>query len=264
MRYVYLKPENSYPLRNYTEMDVWDAHSLGETIQGYLESFDPVKEIFIVRLGQDVFAKMKLEEFSIQPISETSVNGIPVDILCRIGQTIRVKVIKAEPNEVWVSRKENMKYYLEKIKQSQGKITSGNVYSRAPFGVYIDIGEGLRAFIHKFQMSCVKYDDVRNWVHLGARLQGRIEIVNERNCICLSRKKSYKKVPDFAIGDELVVKYYKNLPGDYEAVVEINPAIRGIVRFPFKVKSFSEGRCIKAKVVYIDEKKDRYILQYIL
>ncbi|TVR01394.1 MAG: S1 RNA-binding domain-containing protein, partial [Deltaproteobacteria bacterium] len=150
-------------------------------------------------------------------------SGIPLrSAFSALGKTFEFEVLRLDPSEgrPVLSRKrlaehqaaEQRTAMLESL--TEGEVKTGTVTRIAPFGAFVDIGEGVEGLLHVSEMALHRVEDPARFVQQGQRVKVKIiRVEQERGRIGLSMR-------DFA----------EQAQRDRLEGIEVGTDVRGTVR----------------------------------
>lgn len=153
----------------------------GDILKGTVTAFVPYGAF--VKF-QHVQGLLRLSQIAHQRIDK-------VEDVLEIGQEIEVKIIKKEGNKIDLSRKVLLKtpfeLFVEKTKINDK--VSGIVTQKLPFGLILELGDGVNGLLHKNEFSWNPNDNFANFVKIGESVDVSIVAIDpKKEKVSLSRK----------------------------------------------------------------------------
>ena len=226
---VKLMPEHDYSFNLLTREEITE----GSAITGFVEKILPDKKIVRVRLGIGLVADMPFSETTIYPLrySTKRESAIPSNIWCLLKKRIRVKVIKITPDEIFVSRKQNMQDAFEKLQNiTSTKMYITEVIPKTAFG---DIGDGIVGKILINNVCRCHIQSVRDYLHRGQSIDVVIMSTDAEQRFNVSYKDACKPYnpDDYKVGMTIVGKIgnWIKVTKVSEYYVNISPQVSGIL-----------------------------------
>ena len=147
--------------------------------------------------------------------------GHPSEIL-QPGQTVRVKILKIEPDKKGRQKISLSMKALEPdpwdagVPFQEGEVISGKVSRLADFGAFVEVAPGLEGLVHRSEISYEKVTHPSRVLNVGDTVQVRVLKIDEPN-----RKVS------LSIKDAVV--FGQNGEGEEEVRLEVGQVLKGIV-----------------------------------
>lgn len=245
-----IKPEIYYDYQNLTIEEVKNAHKSRQTITGFVESVSESGDELIVRLGNDLQARLPFSEVSIYPLrySKKFESAIPTNVHCLLNRKIRAKVLKITKDGIFLSRKKNMEQALKKIQmQSRIQMYITEVITKTAFG---DVGEGIVGKLYINDVCRSHIHSVRECIKRGQTIEVIALGFDNENRLGVSYRQAHApyKLEDYPVGTHLIAKV-----GDYLQVakiskyyVSVTPQVSGllIIRDRKHLEYGSEINCV--------------------
>jgi len=147
--------------------------------------------------------------------------GHPSEIL-QPGQTVRVKILKMEPDKkgrqkISLSMKALEPDPWEKgIPFQEGDVISGNVSRLADFGAFVEIIPGLDGLVHRTEISYEKVSHPSRVLNVGDPVQARVLKIDEPN----------RKI---SLSIKAAMVFGQNGEGEEDVRLEVGQVLKGIV-----------------------------------
>ncbi|MGB9793583.1 MAG: 30S ribosomal protein S1 [Caldisericum sp.] len=111
----------------------------------------------------------------------------------KVGEKIRVKVLSVnlDNEKVSLSLRQTKPHPWEVVEDKYpiGSIVEGTVLRIHPFGVVLELDEGITGLIHISQLDTKRVDKIENFVKIGDKLQAKVMSIDKENRkMKLSRK----------------------------------------------------------------------------
>lgn len=167
--------------------DLKEAAEAGATISGIVRK--SIKGGLLVEVGAGVegFLPASLVDLKrVDNLLKYVGQELELDIL-EVHEKPRRKVVFSRKSVLQRNRREKREDFLGKI--NVGDALVGTVKSIAPFGVFVDLGEGLQGLVHTSNLSWFQVDDPKEVVQVGQEVQAKvIHLRKEEGKISLSIK----------------------------------------------------------------------------
>ncbi len=163
------------------------------------------------------------------PASQLALNYVE-DVNDFVGETLDVVVITADPerDKLVLSAKEVAKERAAKDQEKKlnalqkGFITEGEIERIEPYGVFVNIGDGLTGLVHISQICNKFLKSPNEVVKMGQRVKVKVLEVNEGK-IRLSMKEAEDIAPEVEQAEDAAVEYH-----DGEATTSLAGLLAGI------------------------------------
>lgn len=154
-----------------------------------------------------------------------------------IGSSLQVKVISVDKEEEKLIVSEKAAVALkkeEKLKKyKKGEVIEGRVTNVTDFGVFVEFGERIEGLVHISEIAWQRISDLRDLFKKGEIIKAQIiSIEGDKVSLSIKRlqKDPWEKVAlKYEVGEVVPGKVMKL--ENYNAFVEIEPGIEGIVPF---------------------------------
>ena len=255
-----LKPEIEYILDDKNSMEkIKKALDNNETVTGRVKSLDINGKRLIVSLGGKMNGILPFNEVTIEELKYIK-NIVPIQVEELIKQrTIRCKIIAIDGKFIILSRKRNLMEVFDFLSKSTNITFKALVIGTAEFGVFCDIGDGIRALCGKEDISEI-HQDPRIWVSNGFQSNAVItEISNYEHQIRISFRKAYdrKDINKFRMNQIIKVKIGDKIINDRGKITgyycEVTPSIPGIANLIFRNDEYEIGEVVEAFIQSIDK-----------
>ena len=151
---IQLAPEFCYYLDNNISLEkIRDAKRNGNFLVAKVLSWDFRNKCMKVYLGNNIYARIPLEDLSLYKVVDLYDNLLPA-AFSLIGKNVCacVKSISND-NKIILSRRENMLKAFDYISQCTDKILLCSIIGIVDYGVFLDAGHGIYGFIHRTDLS---------------------------------------------------------------------------------------------------------------
>lgn len=188
----------------------------------------------------------------------------PEDLSDFVGKTLEVQLIEVdrEKNRLVLSERKfifekGAKKRQEKLKKLKvGQKVKGLVSSTTPFGVFLDLGDGLEGIIHLNELSWERVANPADLFRIGDEVEAKIlSLEKETERLSLSIK---TLTPDPWEGVEKSFKVGKKVKGEvtniapFGAFVRLKPGVEGLIHLSEATGPLKVGEKIEAIVVAVD------------
>lgn len=217
-----IMPEAFYSLDNFMSYEKLSRKlSSGEFVVGKVISWNRVKQLFNVSLGNDIIATLPISETSIYPtLNPTGV--LKPEAYYLIGKIICAKIISICNDEIIISRKANMLEAFDKIKNLENEIVDCYVKSAQNIMLFLDIGFGISGMLHVCNLCDARIDNV---LDIGIKEEDFIKA----------------KIASIDSGKFYVSMGYKELFEDVSKVLNYNDLIEVIALLPINSDKKPDG-----------------------
>lgn len=243
-----LKPARLY------EMQELEAESIriGDLIPAIVRSADAHKQMAYVSISKNVDGFIRLENFSYPSKHDdisTSKNKVGKDVTGYISKEVIGKVIDIhEDGLIELDRRQVLEYATNTLANNVGGIVTATVETINPYGIFVDIGNGVHTLIHVTECSTRRYDHIEKFFTIEEVLP-KVKILSfdpESKLFRASIKQAYER-HEFQKESVARVKVCGFLDGG--AFVEFNPATTGIMDiFPSERQKIEEGSYVLCRI----------------
>ena len=226
-----------------THADIVSMYQSSSPLCGFIKSANLEKEEFTVLLSDSVTATMPFKESRIQShLSTVLVNSTGDKILsfyCKslIGTYVTVHIHSISGTNFTVSRIPTLwKSFNQIITECQNpnSIYKCVVLSIATKSVFVDIGGGIVGIVPIQNLSCLRYTNLKRWIHVGDSFYAKMDASSEfsKMKFTLSRKEysiATISANTFQKNDIVSVLVGDKVPTNDGYFVELTPGICGVM-----------------------------------
>lgn len=223
-----LKPARLFKMQEMEEGTI----RIGDVIPAIVERVDCNKGRAYVRISSIVDGFIRLENFSYPSKyaeGSTAMHELGKDVTGYIYKKIIGKVIDIhEDGLVELDRRQVLQDATEALANNLGAIVEATVESVCKYGIFADIGNGVRTLIHVIECSKCRYDPIEKFFTIGQKLP-KVKILDfdpESKFFKASIKQAYER-QELTAGSVERVRVCSFLAGG--AYVEFDPATTGIM-----------------------------------
>lgn len=223
------------------------------TVRGL--EYDNENKNLIVYLPGNKRGILPYKEASIYPCKfpKNRVSNTPIQIFRLLNHNFKTKVIgNSDDGSIIVSRRVVQEEILGDL--SIGKIIDAEIRHITDFGLFVDLGEGVEAFLPVKNISQARIYKLPNWFSVGDKIKVWVTEIGLQPelRIIVSRKELYSHI--YEIGELIEVK----ISTRHDATswfVEIDPGSVGILDInDLPIPEFEEGTKVMAQIM--NRKKD--------
>lgn len=146
---------------------------IGDTIAAIVESYDSKNKKVVVRISEFVHGFIQLQKFT-YPTVDVEKDGEDLalkSVRGHICKKITAKVIDVlDDRTVELDRSVLMEESMEILRNNIGSIVAATVEAVCSYGIFVDIGGGVRTLIRTSECSKVKYDSIKDFFGIGQLL----------------------------------------------------------------------------------------------
>lgn len=212
------------PVRMYTKSkDTYEELKVGDIVKVMLVCHDKVNNV--------VFCENKLGNYFIKDenFNDDEENLIKA-INCYMYQDIVARVVSI-PSEglIELDRKHLLLDTIETLKNKIGTVITATIENIVCYGIFVDIGNGVRSLCHIRNISKCRYKNIRNILKNGEKVLVKImDFDPYSKRFIVSRKDAYER-RTFNKFDKTVVMVADEIDRKDGYYVEIDPATSGIM-----------------------------------
>lgn len=191
-----------------------------------------------------VSGRKAIMELSDYNMLEKSVERVQKELISKIGQKIIAVVKHIEDDLLILERNSIVLKTVDFLKNQKNQIIQATVESFVPYGVFVDIGNGVISLLHVIEISKNRYSNIKTIFKQGDIINVMILDYNEEeNFFIISRKKAYEQ-KELKHGEFVEAICALPLPDKTGIYVEYNPAMNGLMDIPEdkSFKDFKEGQ----------------------
>ncbi|HKL61610.1 MAG TPA: S1 RNA-binding domain-containing protein, partial [Acholeplasma sp.] len=190
-----------------------------------------------------------------------------INEVIKLGDEIEVKVIKKEGMRLDLSHKALLPTPFEAFSEAhkKGSAVTGAVVQKLPFGLIIELEEGVRGLLHQSEYSWNPNDNFASFVKIGDEVESAIILVDvKKKKISLSRKllvdNPWKNV-SFRRGENVEVKCVeiitdKGMNVETKGVLGFIPISELSVERINKIEDhFAQGDTFEARVIEVNARE---------
>lgn len=190
-----------------------------------------------------------------------------INEVIKLGDEIEVKVIKKEGMRLDLSHKALLPTPFEAFSEAhkKGSAVTGAVVQKLPFGLIIELEEGVRGLLHQSEYSWNPNDNFASFVKIGDQVESAIILVDvKKKKISLSRKllvdNPWKNV-SFRRGENVEVKCVeiitdKGMNVEAKGVLGFIPISELSVERINKIEDhFAQGDTFEARVIEVNARE---------
>lgn len=209
-----------------------DSIRIGDVIPAIVKSVDSNKGNAYVCISDDLSGFIRLENFSYPPKHDNmdmATNEVGKDVTGHIFKRIIGKVIGIHENGlVELDRRQVLEEAINNLANNIGEIVNATVEEICPYGIFADIGNGVRTLIHVTECSNSRYVPIENFFAIGDEIRKVkiLEFDSERKFFRTSIKQAYERSM-FEPRSVVKVRVCGFIDGG--AFVEFDPATTGIM-----------------------------------
>ena len=224
---VKIQPERFYNLSNVSLNDI----KLGDIVTGILSRYDASSKVAYVELGKTV-GEIELFNFS----ASTFPNTIEAErnLFFKLNTAITAEVIDIFDDTVLLSRKNIQIKTIEKLTNSIGKNLTASVETIYPYGIFVDIGNGINSLLSSQECSSTKFYNLNNLTSIGKFIE--VKLTNyDGNFFFVSRKEAQKSsylttgqtcwVTVGSPVDNATTGYFVEVTPDLPGIMDVPPGI---------------------------------------
>ncbi len=221
-------------------------------VSGTAIRFDSKSREIVVDLGDGVMGIIPEEEASIYDFTFPVGHTTPYQISSIIGKNVRAIITGVRKDGyLFLSRERSMFEAWESLQP--GAIVDAIVTNVYASGIFVDIGNGIISFVHIYNCSCTRYNNIYNWFKPGDHTFVKIVSKEDNYLVTVTRKEAYLTLEDDSPGvcenDIVAVKISGKVENGY--FCEFTPGISGIIDTE---KELRESEIVKGVVKKINSK----------
>jgi ribosomal protein S1 len=103
----------------------------------------------------------------------------------KVGERIKVKVLSVnlDNEKVSLSLRQTKPHPWEVVEEKYpiGSVVEGTVLRIHPFGVVLELDEGITGLIHISQLDAKRIDKIENFIKVGDKLQAKVMSIDKEN-----------------------------------------------------------------------------------
>lgn len=165
------------------------------------------------------------------PLPSFSETAIPKAIRYSIGKKVCGKVIGKDSTGIELDRLSIIEKTVDILSKQIGTTIPCTIESIAPYGVFVDLGNGVDSLVHITELSQARYFDLNKYFTVGDKIKVKLlEYNNSTNQFKPSRKAAYTKLA-LEPSSIVRVKVCERLNNE-GYFVELNPMTIGILDVP--------------------------------
>lgn len=218
-----IKPESLYQLKNFGEQI-----RVGDIIPAIYDYYDPISKKVYVHITPLDSGFIRLDNFTCQ-WEDHSNDDFPSFLKGHFKKKVIGRVIAIHSDgSIELDRRQIVKDTMDIFRNDIGRIVNATVEDIRPYGIFADIGNGVRSLIHVTECSKLRYFNLDNFFTVGQLLEKvKIISINPENMFLKSSiKQAYHKEPVRTMTVERV-RVIDHVEGG--KFVEINPMTTGIM-----------------------------------
>ncbi len=186
-----------------------------------------------------------------------------------IGQILEVKIINVDEGQkkIIFSEKEveseKRKSLFKKYKV--GDIVEGKVIGISPFGVFVELADNLKGFVHISEISWQKVENIKEFVKIGEKRKVKIlSIDNSKISLSIKRltKDPWQDIEKkYKVGEKVKGRVSKITP--YGIFVEVDKEIQGLAHISeipenfLKEEKIKVGEIMEFKIISLEPEDHR-------
>ena len=246
-------PDRFHSLDNTMSLEkIIQAQNTGTPLIGIVVLWNSMEKHLEVHLGNGYYGYIPENLVSIYPNYDT--NGkLSASTRAVIGKSVLVTVTEVDTSSsipvITLSRKNIMMDTFNRISNSIGNLVECRITAFCPYGIYVDVGNGISGLIHHRELCVSK---LNSFYELGIKegdiITAKVLSVNENFHVSLSYKAKFKNLAFVLSADDLIetkLLYPLNEDGYF---VYLNPNTPAVVNIPEHVKNCNYGSKILARV----------------
>ncbi|MDY3195907.1 MAG: S1 RNA-binding domain-containing protein [Paracholeplasma sp.] len=234
-----------------------DQINTGDVLKGTIERIEP--HAATVRFNH-VAGLLRISQIQHRRIED-------INEVIKLGDEIEVKVIKKEGMRLDLSHKALLPTPFEAFSEEhkKGSAVKGAVVQKLPFGLIIELEEGVRGLLHQSEYSWNPNDNFANFVKIGDVVESAVLLVDvKKKKISLSRKALFDnpwKNVSFKRGENVEVKVIeiitdKGMNVEAKGVVGFIPVSELSTERVNKIEDlFAVGDTMQARVIDVNPKE---------
>lgn len=255
--------DNKLVIQKYTYEELLEKKRIGGSIIGKVIKCT-TEDILIVDLGNDILGELHITDFE-----DTNKETPKIALISKVGSPIEAIVEEVYGDKVILNRAKLQKEYKESILNKEfkpGLVFDTEVYSTAPFGVFVELGKGVLALLPIDNIAVSRLTNMPEIFYKGRPLKVVFKgILN--GLYVVSHKELLgtwdENFADFQVG-EIVQGIVRDVK-DYGAFIEIAPNLSGLSSLPefpivigdsvsvYIKKAVSEKMKLKLQVIRVTE-----------
>lgn len=173
--------------------------------------------------------------FPLPSFTEFTEDAIPNTIRYSIGKKVCGRVISKDSNGIELDRLSVIEKTVDILSKQIGTTIQCTIESIAPYGVFVDLGNGVDSLVHVTELSQARYFDLKKYFTVGDKIKVKLlEYDHSTKQFKASSKAAYNKLALEACSI-IRAKVCEKL-NDEGYFVEVNPATIGILDVPSDLK----------------------------
>lgn len=245
--------EHEQTVQKYTYEELKEKQETGSSVIGLAIKCTNDNKL-IIDLGNDILGEIDITDFE-----DTDKETPKVALVSKIGKPVEVIVDEINGDNIILNRAKLQKQYKEDVLNKElvpGLVFDTEVYSTAPFGVFVELGKGVLALLPIDSISLSRVTNIKDTFYKGRKIKvifkeilNGLYLVSHRELLG-TWNENYN---DFGVGEvtQGVIRDIK----DYGAFIEIAPNLSGLADIPEFPIVIGDSVAVNIKKVIPDKMK---------